>query len=94
LKGELRDRFGPLPPAVETLLQVGELKLLAAEKGVHTIEVKEHGLMLTRQGDFITLGGEFPRLTKKQIPARLKEKEAAAGAVKIVPGSVQAAQRA
>jgi FAD/FMN-containing dehydrogenase len=30
-------------------------------------------LMLTRQGDFITLGGKFPRLTKKGAMARLKE---------------------
>ena len=29
--------------------------------------------MLTRRGDFITLGGKFPRLTKKDAKARLKE---------------------
>ena len=29
---ELRDRFGPLPPPVELLLAVGELKILASEK--------------------------------------------------------------
>ena len=83
LKGELRDRFGPLPPAAETLLQVAELKLLAAEKGVNVIEVKEDKLMLTRQGDFITLSGKFPRLTKKQIPARLKEILAGIGQARI-----------
>jgi hypothetical protein len=30
-------------------------------------------LILTRHGDFITLGGKFPRLTKKDAKARLKE---------------------
>jgi len=29
--------------------------------------------MLTRNNDYITLGGKFPRLTKKEASARLKE---------------------
>jgi transcription-repair coupling factor (superfamily II helicase) len=62
-----------LRPAVELLLQVTELKILASEKAVTIIEVKEDKLMLTRHGDCITLGGKFPRLTKKQAGARLKE---------------------
>jgi transcription-repair coupling factor (superfamily II helicase) len=73
LQRELRDRFGPLPPAVELLLAVGELKILASEKQVTSIEVEEDKLKLVRAGDFITLGGKFPRLTKKEPRARLKE---------------------
>jgi transcription-repair coupling factor (superfamily II helicase) len=73
LQKELRDRFGPLPPPVELLLQVAELKILASEKAVTVIEVKEDKLMLTRHGDFITLGGKFPRLSHKGAKARLKE---------------------
>ena len=73
LTHEVRDRFGPLPPPVELLLQVAEIKILASEKNVTVIEVKEDKLMLTRHGDFITLGGKFPRLTKKDAKARLKE---------------------
>jgi transcription-repair coupling factor (superfamily II helicase) len=73
LSRELRDRFGPPPPPVELLLQVAEVKILAADRGIDAIEVKEDKLRLTRQGDFITLGGKFPRLTRKQAPARLKE---------------------
>ncbi len=73
LQKEMRDRFGPLPPAVELLLLVAELKILASEKSVAAIEVKDDKLMLTRHGDFITLGGKFPRLTKKDAKARLKE---------------------
>jgi transcription-repair coupling factor (superfamily II helicase) len=73
LRTELRDRFGPLPPPVELLLLVAELKIIASEKAVSAIEVKDDKLMLTRHGDFITLGGKFPRLTKKQAGARLKE---------------------
>ena len=73
LQAELRDRFGSLPPQVDLLLLVAELKLLASEKAVTEIEVKDDKLMLTRHGDFITLGGKFPRLTKKDAKARLKE---------------------
>ena len=73
LARELRDRFGPPPPPVELLLQVTEVKILASEKSVTALEVKEDKLMLTRHGDFITLGGKFPRLVKKDAKARLKE---------------------
>jgi transcription-repair coupling factor (superfamily II helicase) len=73
LQTEMRDRFGPLPPPAELLLLVAELKILASEKSVTMIEVKADKLMLTRHGDFITLGGKFPRLTKKEAKARLKE---------------------
>ena len=73
LSKELRDRFGPLPPPVELLLAVGELKILASEKSVTAIEVEEDKLKITRHNDFITLGGKFPRLTKKETKARLKE---------------------
>jgi transcription-repair coupling factor (superfamily II helicase) len=73
LETELRDRFGPLPPPVELLLQIAELKILAAEKSVTAIEVKSDKLMITRHGDYITLGGKFPRMTKREAKARLKE---------------------
>jgi len=73
LQKELRDRFGPLPPAAELLLAVGEIKILASEKGVTSIEVEEDKLKITRHGDFLMFGGKFPRLTKKDAKARLKE---------------------
>jgi transcription-repair coupling factor (superfamily II helicase) len=70
---ELRDRFGPLPPSVELLLLVAELKILASERAITVMEVKDDKLMLTRHGDFITLSGKFPRLSKKDAKGRLKE---------------------
>jgi transcription-repair coupling factor (superfamily II helicase) len=73
LQKELPDRFGPLPSSVELLLSVGELKILANEKCVANIEVKAGILKITRRGDFIQLYGKFPRLTKKEPKARLKE---------------------
>jgi transcription-repair coupling factor (superfamily II helicase) len=73
LRQELRDRFGPLPEAVDLLLLVGELKALAAEKGITAVEVKEDKLMLSRGTELIQVGGRFPRLTKKSAKARLME---------------------
>jgi transcription-repair coupling factor (superfamily II helicase) len=73
LQKELRDRFGPPPPAAELIFQVAELKILAGERAVTGIEVKEDRLMLQRRGDYIMIGGKFPRLTKKEAKARLKE---------------------
>jgi transcription-repair coupling factor (superfamily II helicase) len=73
LQKELRDRFGKLPAAVELLLAMGELKILASGKNVTSIEVEGDKLKLVRSGDFIQLGGKFPRLTKKEPQGRLKE---------------------
>jgi len=73
LELELRDRFGPAPPPLALLLQVAEVKVLAAERGITVIEVKEDKLMLTRNNDYIMVAGKFPRLTTKQAGARLKE---------------------
>ena len=73
LQKELRDRFGPLPEPVELLLAIAELKILASEKMVTVIEVADDKLKITRRGDFIQLGGKFPRLSKKEAKARLKE---------------------
>jgi transcription-repair coupling factor (superfamily II helicase) len=73
LEKEIRDRFGPLPPALQLLLLVGELKILASDRGIAAIEVKEDRLMLTRNNDYIMVGSKFPRLTKTEPAARLKE---------------------
>jgi len=70
---EIRDRFGPLPEAVDLLLQTYELKLIAAEKGVNAIETRDDKLMISRRGDYVMFGGKFPRLMKLDAKGRLKE---------------------
>jgi len=62
-----------LPPPLQLLLQVAEVRILAGEREITVLEVKDDKLMLTRRGDFIMAGTKFPRLTKKQAAARLKE---------------------
>jgi transcription-repair coupling factor (superfamily II helicase) len=73
LERELRDRFGTLPAPLQLLLQVAELRVIAAAKAIAVIEVKDDKLMLTRNGDYIMVGSKFPRLTKKEPTARIKE---------------------
>ena len=73
LRREMRDRFGPLPPAVDLLLELADLRLVAAGRGVTSIEVIEGKVKLTRSGQLVTVGGHFPRLTKKAASARLSE---------------------
>ena len=73
LEKELRDRFGPVPPPLRLLLQVAELKILASERAISLIEVKDDRLMLTRNADYLMVGSRFPRLTTQAAPARLKE---------------------
>jgi transcription-repair coupling factor (superfamily II helicase) len=73
LEKELRDRFGPPPASVGLLFQVAELKVLAAERGIAIVEVKQDKLMLSRNNDYIMVGSKFPRLTKKEPGARLRE---------------------
>ena len=73
VRKELRDRFGPLPDAMDLLLRVTELKLMAVERKVSAIETKDGKLMITRNNDFIMLGGKFPRLTKKAASAKVNE---------------------
>ena len=62
LRKDWRDRFGKFPPAVDNLLILTEIKLSAAKAGVTRVEVREGKLMLTRRGDFILVGGKFPRI--------------------------------
>jgi len=73
LKSEIRDRFGAFDDGVDLLFEIAELKLLAAERKIDQVEVRENKLMLSRGGSFVQLAGKFPRLTKRKPSARLKE---------------------
>jgi transcription-repair coupling factor (superfamily II helicase) len=73
LRAEIRDRFGELPPAVQLLLQLAELKLLAGQRGISLIESKQEKIMLFRAGDYLTMGGKFPRFRRKDAKSKLNE---------------------
>lgn len=73
VREECRDRFGALPAAFEMLLQVQELKILALQREVQSIEAQGDKLKIHRRGDFILVNGFFPRLQKRTAEGRLKE---------------------
>jgi len=73
VRKEWRDRFGKFPVAVDNLLLLTEIKLSAAKAGLTRVEVREAKLMLTRRGDFILVGGKFPRISTSRIERQLAE---------------------
>jgi transcription-repair coupling factor (superfamily II helicase) len=73
LRKEWRDRFGAFPVAVDNLLMLSEIKLAAARANLTRVEVREQKLMLTRRGDFILVGGKFPRISTDRIERQLPE---------------------
>jgi transcription-repair coupling factor (superfamily II helicase) len=68
-----RDRYGPLPDAVENLLILSEIKLAGAARKIGKVEVKERKLMLTYGKDYLLVGGKFPRLREGAAGERLRE---------------------
>src|SRR5437879_13446881 len=79
LRRDWRDRFGQFPPAVDNLFLLTEIRLAAAEAGISRVEVREDKLMLTRRGDFILVGGKFPRLVAGRIEQRSEERREGKG---------------
>jgi transcription-repair coupling factor (superfamily II helicase) len=68
-----RDRFGKFPAAVDNLVLLTEIRLAAAKARVQRVEVREGKVMLTRRGEFILVGGKFPRLSTVTIDQHLRE---------------------
>ncbi len=68
-----RDRFGKLPEAVENLLVTNELRLAASSRKISAVDVRDHKVMLTRNGDYVLINGKFPRVSASDPSARLTE---------------------
>ncbi len=73
LRETWRDRFGPLPEAAANLLRLTELKLAAQARQIGVIEVREDRVMFSRAGNYIQIGGKFPRLSADEPTERLGE---------------------
>jgi transcription-repair coupling factor (superfamily II helicase) len=75
LRAELRDRYGKLPREVELLFQCADVKILAAETQVDTVETRDDKIMLDAGGQLFQVGGKFPRLTQTEPEEKLREIE-------------------
>lgn len=73
LRKTWRDRFGPLPEAAENLLVMTEVRLAAAARKIPVVEIREDRLMLTRGGEYVQIGGKFPRLSAGDPNGKLRE---------------------
>jgi transcription-repair coupling factor (superfamily II helicase) len=73
LRKTFRDRFGPLPPDCDRLLKLTELRILAAEKNIRSVQVEDGKIMLKRHGEYLMQGSRFPRLKTSKPDARLDE---------------------
>jgi transcription-repair coupling factor (superfamily II helicase) len=73
LRTEWRDRFGPLPAAVENLIILQSIRLVAVSKRIGGVETRDRKLMLKKKGEYVLFGGKFPRLTSHTPENTLRE---------------------
>jgi transcription-repair coupling factor (superfamily II helicase) len=73
LRTSLADRYGPLPRSLERLLKLAEIRVVAAEKGISSVETVEDRVMLMRNGDYIMHDARHPRMSSTTVDARLSE---------------------
>ncbi len=77
IEGELKDRFGRLPVPVQILIVFSQIRSLAEQKGIKSVETEGSRLKLNiaqSKGDkFVKIGSRFPRLNKAKPFDRLKE---------------------
>jgi transcription-repair coupling factor (superfamily II helicase) len=71
LRDELRDRFGPPPPALDRLLKVRRVRVLAAWAGIAQLETRDGRIVMTRGSAYVKDGALFPRLHGTSADARL-----------------------
>lgn len=77
LKADMVDRFGKYPLEVEALLRVNEIRVLAEQKRILSVESQGNRLKCRlnrgRSGEYIKLGSRFPRLNSNKALKRLNE---------------------
>ena len=69
----LRDRFGPVPEALNRLLWLSKLRICAARNMISVIESKDGKVMMTRNGAYLMLNKRHWRLNARAATDRLRE---------------------
>jgi transcription-repair coupling factor (superfamily II helicase) len=101
LRDELRERFGPLPPMAETLLDMARLRVMGAALGLQNVLVRGDEARLTfRPGTAPRLAGLTTALDDVQLAAEVRRTVPLSlrllrlGGEQIVPALVRALRRA
>ncbi|ATC65881.1 transcription-repair coupling factor [Nibricoccus aquaticus] len=77
IDSDLRDRFGKFGDEVKALLLITEIRILAEQKNILSVETESTRLKCLRNSgrrdDFLMVGARFPRLTAPKPLLRLRE---------------------
>jgi transcription-repair coupling factor (superfamily II helicase) len=74
---KMRDRFGPIPDAVERLFLMSEIRILGAKCNLVGIATREERILLSKPGgDLVHVDGRLPRFKANACTARLLELKA------------------
>ena len=73
LRGEWRDRFGPLPPPAENALLCALIRVEAARRRITMVETRDGRVRLTQRKELLQQDGRFPRLTSSDPASSLRE---------------------
>ncbi|OUX38945.1 MAG: transcription-repair coupling factor [Kiritimatiellaceae bacterium TMED266] len=72
IQQEIKDRFGPLPPPVQRLLLIAQLRIHAAAHNINAITVRDNQVMLNTPNGYRTQSGQHPHLEDGNPTQRLK----------------------
>jgi transcription-repair coupling factor (superfamily II helicase) len=90
-RGELRDRFGPLPEPAEWLLRLAEVRLRAARWQVATVHLEKQSELEVGPVD-VVLGYRSPRLSQRladQSSGRLRVVDSRSAYFRLRPGEAE-----
>jgi len=73
LREELRDRFGPLPRAVDNLLEWARLRVVAGARGIKSITTDGAKIIILKPDGYLMSDGRFPRFQAATAPERIAE---------------------
>lgn len=75
-----RDRYGKPPRPVLWLIELARIRLAAAGREITSVDVEDNRILMQKGGQYLTVGGRFPRLdapgrtiSTRVINARLKQ---------------------
>ncbi len=73
IKREIKDRFGKLPSEVQRLMLIAELRIVAADKVIKSVIVRNRQVMLAKDKGYLTDNGRHPFLGEAKATPMLKE---------------------